>query len=63
MGNVRREPLQAQPASVSRIVSLTRPDHSAAAKRFVRWRNKNRKFKLKKPMRVRYWQSRKPLNR
>ena len=47
MGNVRREPLQAQPASVSRIVSLTKPDYSAAAKRFVRWRKKKRKIKSK----------------
>jgi hypothetical protein len=34
-------------ASVSRIVSLTKPDYSAAAKRFLRWRKKNRKVKPK----------------
>jgi hypothetical protein len=27
----------------------------------VRWRKKNRKIKPKKPVRVRYWHSRKPI--
>jgi hypothetical protein len=51
-------------ASVSRTVSLTKPDYSAAAKRFVRWRKKNWKRprkKAKRPKFVRYWQSRKPV--
>jgi len=43
------------------MISLVKPDYSAAAKRFVRWRKKNRKVKPKKPIRVRYWRSRKPV--
>jgi hypothetical protein len=45
---VRRVPLQAHRASVSRIVSLTKPDYSAAAKRFVRWRRKRLKSRKKR---------------
>jgi hypothetical protein len=48
-----------RPASVSRIVSLTKSDYSAAAKRFVRWRKKSREIKPKKPIQIRYWKSRK----
>jgi hypothetical protein len=50
-----------QQASVSRIVNLTKPDYSAAAKRFVRWRKKNWKPRKRRPKFVRYWQSRKPV--
>jgi hypothetical protein len=64
MGNVRGVPSKMRLASVSRTVSLTKPDYSAAAKRFVRWRKKNWKRprkKAKRPKFVRYWQSRKPV--
>jgi hypothetical protein len=50
---------QPSTASASRIISLAKPDFSHAAKRFLRWRKKN--WKPKKPVRVRYWQSRKPV--
>jgi hypothetical protein len=42
------------------MISLVKPDYSAAANRFVRWRKKHRTIKTKRPIRVRYWQSREP---
>lgn len=59
MGNVLSFWRKVSLGSASRIVGLTKPNYSFAAKRFVRWRKKN--WKPKKPKRSRYWQSRKPV--
>jgi hypothetical protein len=59
MGNVQSLQSKVRLASVSRTGCLAKPDFKPAAARFMRWRKKH--WKLKKPKRVRYWQSRKPV--
>lgn len=56
-GNCREE-CRRQAPHVS-ATSLSKADYIKAAARFLRWRKKN--WKPKKPIRVRYWQSRKPI--
>jgi len=48
MENVRYLPLSAVKASASRIVNLTKSDFSYMAKRFLRWRGRLPRRKIKR---------------
>jgi hypothetical protein len=59
-GNGRPLQSKVRLASASRIVCLTKPDFKFAAQRLFRKRKKSG-VKPRKPKRVRYWKSRKPV--